>query len=280
MEIGGGPSWSSPLCGSPLTVGAGNTCSLFHVGRPYYRTAAKAYNMTRYVVESLKLDETVIATSMAYWHTFVMQHGLKKLDEVVLSASCVFLASKVEHYKIRLNQVVSLFFEVSERSDEAEGWRRMLLETELLVCHTLGFNFQVIHPMKRIVELVPDSQKSVLECAHRLFLLSFMTPLCTKVSADEIAEALVYLAADGTGQLDAYAGKFLCSSTERRDGIITVMIGALAVMRKNTGLQKVDDMIAARRKRFRDPESSHPSVAYSSGGTGSLDATPSAFAAD
>ncbi|PWV12007.1 putative cyclin 9,cyclin C-like [Trypanosoma cruzi] len=277
MDVVSTPLWSSPPCGSPMagTVSSGNP--LFHVGRSYYRSAAKAYNMTRYVVETLKLDETVLATSMAYWHTFVDRLELRKFDEIVLSASCAFLASKVEHYKVRLNRVIALVFEISGEGDEMEGWRRMLLEMELLVCHTLGFNFQIIHPMKRIVELVPEDHTQVLECAHRLFLLSFMTPLCVRVPADEVAEALVYLAADGAGQLEPYAGKFRCDAVERREGIINVMIDALAVMRKNTSLPKVDDMIVARRKRMREQESFRPSVAHSSGGTGSLDVTPSAF---
>ncbi|RNF10012.1 cyclin 9 [Trypanosoma conorhini] len=277
MDAVATPLWSSPPCGSPMSVTVGSVNPLFQLGRAYYRTAAKAYNMTRYVVEILKLDETVLATAMAYWHTFVSRRELRRFDEIVLSASCVFLASKVEHYKVRLNRVISLVFEVSGEGDEMEGWRRMLLEMELLLCHTLSFNFQVIHPMKRIMELVPEKNKGVLECAHRLFLLSFITPLCVKVPADEVAEALVYLAADGSGQLEAYAGKFRFDSVERREGIINVMIDALAVMRKNTGLLKVDDMIVARRKRMREQESSRPSVANSSGGAGSLDVTPSAF---
>ncbi|KAH9578887.1 Cyclin [Trypanosoma melophagium] len=275
MEAGGAPLWSSPLCSSPTTVVVSSPYSLVHVGKAYYRIAAKAYNMTRFVVESLKLDETVVATSMVYWHTFLSHHELKRFDEIVLSASCVFLASKVEHYKVRLNQVISLVFEVDEKSEEAEGWRRMLLEMELLLCHTLGFNFQVIHPIKRIAELVPEGHTKVSECAHRLFLLSFVTPLCTKASPDEVAEALVYIAADGAGLLETYNGGFACTSVERRDGIISVMIDALAVMRKTTGLTKIDNMITARRKRLREQDSSRPSVAHSSGGTGSLDATPS-----
>ncbi|KAH8603385.1 Cyclin N terminal domain [Trypanosoma vivax] len=265
---------SSLLSEPSLLNSADGLRTLFHVERSYYRSAIRAYNMTRYVVESLSFDSTVIATSMVYWHTFVCKHGLRKIDEIVLSASCVFLASKVEHYKVRLNKVIALVFEINLRSEEVEGWRRMLLETELLLCHTLGFSFQVTHPMKRIAEMVPQNDQAVFECAHRLFHLSFVTPLCTRVSTDEVAEALVYLAADGANRLDTLAGRFTCTSPERRDGIICMMIDAMVVMKKTTGFPKIDDAISASRKRFRDKEPSCPLPSRSSAGIASSSETP------
>ncbi|CBH18447.1 cyclin 9 [Trypanosoma equiperdum] len=270
------PSWPSLSCEQSSAAAVSVSYSPFVVEMSYYTIAIQAYSMTRYVVENLRLDSAVVGTAMTYWHIFVSVHGLKKVDEIVLSAACTFLASKVEHHKVRLSDIVALVFEVDPVGGVMESWRDVVGQAELLLCYTLKFNFQVIHPVNRINELVFDGNKAVLECAQRLFLLSFVTPLCTRASAEEIVEALVYLAADGAERLEVYANGFNITSSERRDGIISVMLDALVAMRKTTKLPKIDNVISARRKRLREQESTRPSVACSSVGTASTDNTPCA----
>lgn len=226
--------------------------------------------MTRYVVNTLKLDDTVFVSSMCYWHEFMVENSLRKINSVVLAAACVFLAAKVEHYKLSVDHIISLVFEVNtSRSEEAGAWRRTVLEVELVLCDALNFDFQRTHPTHDMSEMIsrpgcrePASQSSedaqlvnqLQATAQRLYVLSLITPLFARTSATNILRTIVYMTMYYSGCSDLYNHVWIdypLPPTDERDSIISVLIDAFAFMRKQTGVVALDELISHRRKHVR-----------------------------
>lgn len=274
----------------------GGSVSFPLFSRTYFHTVAKAYNMTRYVVDALRLDDTVFATAMCYWHQFALQHSYRRVHPVVLAAACVFLAGKVEHYKLRVDQIVALVFEVTpdKNEEEAAGWRRMVLEVELLLSDTLQFDFQRTHPIRAAVERLStpygklaaeqtdEDRRLVAETVamvNRFYVLSLITPLYATTSADAVVWTLVYMTVHYAGTAAAYEHVWQSHSLPPetvRNAIVGVVIDAFAYMRKRTGLSALDEMIDHRRKRLRRDASGsvQSSTLMSSAGSGSVERTP------
>lgn len=53
--------------------------------------------------EQLKLKQQVIATATVYFKRFYARNSLKSIDPLLLSPTCVFLASKVEEFGVISN---------------------------------------------------------------------------------------------------------------------------------------------------------------------------------
>jgi len=53
--------------------------------------------------EQLKLKQQVIATATVYFKRFYARNSLKCIDPLLLSPTCVFLASKVEEFGVISN---------------------------------------------------------------------------------------------------------------------------------------------------------------------------------
>lgn len=242
--------------------------------RSYHHSACKAYNMVRHVVDTLRLDDTVFATAMGYWHSFASVHGYRQLNEVVLAAACVFLAGKVEHYKLRADQVLRVVFDLGDHTtkEEADDWRRALLETELILSDALDFDFQREQPIQQVLSCIekpfgklstePGEEKAIMlalqRAAHCIYILSLLTPLCMRATPRDIAATITYLTAHYSGQEKAYEYVWLeppqLDSIER-DGIASVLLDVFAYTRKESGLPPFDELVKARRKRLRKDSS-------------------------
>lgn len=149
--------------------------------RGYFHYSRQAFNMAQFLVSELQFDDSVFHTALHYWHRFVAVHGLHALSEVLLIASSVFLAAKVSHYKFSAKQLVILAFDINggntehgrkssslsssfvacqkDVEEEVELWRRALLDTELLLCDTLQFQFHVPNPIRQMEDVLALAAK-------------------------------------------------------------------------------------------------------------------------
>ncbi|CCW62745.1 unnamed protein product [Phytomonas sp. EM1] len=255
--------------------------------RSYHHSVCKAYNIIRHVVDTLRMDDTVFATAMSYWHEFVLQHGRRKIHEAVLGTAAVFLAGKVEHYKLRVDQMLKVALEVdvdkNPKGEDVEAWRRMLLDVELVLLDSLNFDCQRSHPIKQLLVLLEtpnnhpasrqtkneaDMVKQLQHVAHCLYMISLISPLCVKFSYQKIAAIILYMVVYFSGNENAYAHiwkQYPLPELEERDCIIGVIMDAFIFTRKKTGLPQLDDLIVARRKRVREEDSLPMEVVRSSG---------------
>lgn len=144
--------------------------------RFYFHYSRQAFNMAQFLVRELRFDDSVFHTALHYWHRFVAIHGLRALNEVLLIAASVFLAAKVAHYKFSAKQLVLLAFDITPGSnenghsasslssaipgtkksmeEEVEPWRRAVLDTELLLCDTLQFQFHIPNPIRQMEDVL------------------------------------------------------------------------------------------------------------------------------
>lgn len=257
--------------------------------RSYHHSATRVFNTTRFAVETFNMNVTVFATAMVYWHEFAAKHGCRKMNEAVLAAACVFLALKVEHYRVRADQIVESLFEVDRnaKAEEFKAWRQMLLETELVLCDTLGFDFQRTHCLGQVLKWLedyrgkaPSTQSEEEKClverlkrvANTIFTFSLITPIYTKATPPQVGATIVSTVALYSGSEDAYAHLWSTHplpDPAERDGILGVLLDGFAFMHKQTGLIRLDELIATRKKRSR-----REGVMGSSVGSASYEASP------
>ncbi|CCW70579.1 unnamed protein product [Phytomonas sp. Hart1] len=261
--------------------------SIPEYNRSYHHSVCKAYNIIHHVVNTLRMDVTVFATAMSYWHEFVLQHGRKKIHEVVLGTAAVFLAGKVEHYKLRVDQMLKIALEIdvdkNPKGEDIEAWRRMLLNVELILLDFLNFDCQRSHPIKLLLTLLEtpnnhppskqtkdevDMVKQLQHVAHCLYMISLISPLCVRFSFQKIVTIILYMVVYFSGSENAYAHiwkQYPMPAMEERDYIIGVIMDTFIFTRKQTGLPQLDDLIVARRKRVREEESLPMETLRSSG---------------
>lgn len=266
--------------------------------RSYHRYASYAFTLTRHAVEVFNVDLAVFATAMVYWHEFAARHGCRKVDAAVLAAACVFLAVKVEHYRVRADQIVKSLFEIdpSTRPEEFRAWRQTLLEVELVLSDALNFDFQRTHCRDQLMGWVgsygnmPAAQRTAVEAdtvkkleavAHSMVIFSLITPVYTRASPQQVAATIMSTIALYSGNEEVYAHlQPAYSQVEAADrvGILGVILDGLALSSKETGLERLDEQIRLRRHRLRrgsGSEGLRSTVMNSSSvGSGSHDASP------
>lgn len=274
------------------------TAYITYYNRSYHHSATRAFNLTRFAVETFNMDVTVFATSMVYWHEFAARHGCRRINEAVLAAACVFLALKVEHYRVRADQIVESLLEIDRnaKADEFKAWRQMLLEVELVLSDTLRFDFQRTHCLGQMLKWIEDFKGVAADTrteeenamvdrlkrvANTMFTFSLITPVYTRATPQQVGATILSTIALYSGNEAAYAHLWVSQplpEPAERDSILAVLLDGFAFMHKQTGLARLDELIATRKKRSRresgsDGVRSHV-VPSSSVGSASYEASP------
>ncbi|EPY26577.1 cyclin 9 [Strigomonas culicis] len=233
----------------------------------------EVYNLTQHVVAKLRLSDAVFTTAMCYWHEFVARHGLGEVHRIVLAAACIFLAGKVEHYRMRADAVLTYALDL--KKEDVETWHDNLLEVELVLCDALHFDFQRTHAIGNVLALLSKPYNKPLQkqseeeravgkamgvAVQRMYLFSLITPLYTKASADAILRTIVYAAVSLSYHEKMYEHviqrEYPPPPEKERDGIFSVLVDAFAYMHKQSGVKAFDALIESRRKRSRSSNGS------------------------
>jgi len=165
----------------------------------------------------LKMPQLTIATAVVFCHRFYARHshGLIENDRFIVATACLFLAAKVEETPKPIKEVVRVAYLVQHKSEydnavkrihqkeRFEEHREKVLQAERLILHTVGFDFNVEHPYKHILNLARELCKSdeKLEMHHRRATQvawnfandSLRTTLCLQFCPRDIAHAAVNL---------------------------------------------------------------------------------------
>ncbi|XQJ29609.1 cyclin 9, putative [Leishmania guyanensis] len=283
----------SPLYSSPASTGFAAPYLPSFTSR-YFRLSQSAFVISDYLVRKFHLTESVLLTSLCYWHEFVAVHGLRKANEIVLATTCVFLAAKVEHAHIRLARLVEAAFDLDANTTppaELEQWCRAVLDVELVLCDTIRFDFVRIFPLAdtlRSVQTLTETgqlpyaaQQEIGTAVRRVFLFSFVTPLCVKVSMQQLCTTILYMIVTaGHRELaPAFQSTWSASGAEFPDeaeleGITAVLMDVFAYLHKKFGVPALDDVNEARYKRRRSQHGNDAGVISSVFSSASADFTP------
>lgn len=283
---------SSPVYSSPASTSFAPPYLPSFTGR-YVRLSQSAFVLSDFLVRKLRLTESALLTSLCYWHEFVAVHGMRKVNEVVLATTCVFLAAKVEHAHIRLVRLVELAFDLEGGTPqtEVEQWCRAVLDVELVLCDTIRFDFVRIFPLAETLnalraltaagKLSEAAQQEISTAVRRAFLFSFVAPLCTKVTMQRLCTSLLYIIVT-SGYREAVPvvqAVWTAPAAELPDeteleGITSVLMDVFAYLHKKFGVAALDDANEARWKRRRSQHGNETGVASSVFSSASADFTP------
>ncbi|KAL3850391.1 hypothetical protein ACJIZ3_012273 [Penstemon smallii] len=157
----------------------------------------------------LKVPQVTIATAMIFCHRFFLRQSHAKNDRRTIATVCMFLAGKVEETPRPLKDVILVSYEIIHRKDVAavqrikqkdvyEQQKELILLGERVVLATLGFDFNVHHPYKPLVEAIKkfkDDQNTLAQVAWNFVNDGLRTSLCLQFKPHHIAAGAIFLAA-------------------------------------------------------------------------------------
>ncbi|XP_076906993.1 cyclin-T1-3-like [Bidens hawaiensis] len=157
----------------------------------------------------LKVPQVTIATAIIFCHRFFLRQSHAKNDRRTIATVCMFLAGKVEETPRPLKDVILVSYEINNKKDpEAiqrikqkevyEQQKELILLGERLVLATLGFDFNVHHPYKPLVEAIKKfkvAQNALAQVAWNFVNDGLRTSLCLQFKPHHIAAGAIFLAA-------------------------------------------------------------------------------------
>jgi len=113
----------------------------------------------------LKVPQVTIATAIIFCHRFFIRQSHARNDRRTIATVCMFLAGKVEETPRPLKDVIVVSYEIIHKKDPTtaqkikqkevyEQQKELILNGEKIVLSTLGFDFNVYHPYKPLVEAI------------------------------------------------------------------------------------------------------------------------------
>ncbi|KAF0690663.1 Aste57867_17969 [Aphanomyces stellatus] len=173
----------------------------------FYESMAKIFRVPR----------QAIATGKQLFHRFFIRESFTDHDKYLVAATCLFLSAKAEDHPLAINNFADHYIsqrkevtmEFALRYHTAEMIAEAILQKEYAVLHSLAFDLDVEFPhlllSDKIDSLVAlhtelsDAEKAALTNTMMKNSWSFLndcsrTPLCLRLSADDIASGAAYLA--------------------------------------------------------------------------------------
>ncbi|PWA97427.1 cyclin family protein [Artemisia annua] len=156
----------------------------------------------------LKVPQVTIATAIIFCHRFFLRQSHAKNDRRTVATVCMFLAGKVEETPRPLKDVIIVSYEINNKKDpEAiqrikqkevyEQQKELILLGERVVLATLGFDFNVLHPYKPLVEAIKRfkvAQNALAQVAWNFVNDGLRTSLCLQFKPHHIAAGAIFLA--------------------------------------------------------------------------------------
>ncbi|KAJ7982019.1 Cyclin T1 [Quillaja saponaria] len=157
----------------------------------------------------LKVPQVTIATAIIFCHRFFLRQSHGKNDRRTIATVCMFLAGKVEETPRPLKDVILVSYEIIHKKDTAavqrikqkevyEQQKELILLGERVVLATLGFDFNVHHPYKPLVEAIKKfkvAQNALAQVAWNFVNDGLRTSLCLQFLPHHIAAGAIFLAA-------------------------------------------------------------------------------------
>ncbi|WOL05099.1 cyclin-T1-3-like [Canna indica] len=157
----------------------------------------------------LKVPQVTIATAVVFCHRFFLRQSHAKNDRRTIATVCMFLAGKVEETPRPLKDVILVSYEIIHKKDPAavqrikqrevyEQQKELILLGERLVLATLGFDLNVQHPYKPLVEAIKKfkiAQNALAQVAWNFVNDGLRTSLCLQFKPHHIAAGAIFLAA-------------------------------------------------------------------------------------
>ncbi|KAK9168180.1 hypothetical protein Syun_000320 [Stephania yunnanensis] len=157
----------------------------------------------------LKVPQVTIATAIIFCHRFFLRQSHAKNDRWTIATVCIFLAGKVEETPRPLKDVILVSYEIIHKKDPAavqrikqkeiyEQQKELILVGERVVLATLGFDLNVHHPYKPLVEAIKKfkvAQNALAQVAWNFVNDGLRTSLCLQFKPHHIAAGAIFLAA-------------------------------------------------------------------------------------
>uniref|UniRef100_A0A1S3XFE0 Cyclin-T1-3-like n=1 Tax=Nicotiana tabacum TaxID=4097 RepID=A0A1S3XFE0_TOBAC len=157
-------------------------------------TAAYSISTLSFVVQLLGAcrPQVTIATAIIFCHRFFLRQSHTRNDRRSIATVCMFLAGKVEETPRPLKDVILVSYEIIHKKDAAaaqrikqkevyEHQKELLLQGERVVLATLGFDLNVHHPYKPLVEAIKKfkvAQNALAQVAWNFVNDGLRTSLC------------------------------------------------------------------------------------------------------
>ncbi|CAN8246052.1 unnamed protein product [Cochlearia groenlandica] len=157
----------------------------------------------------LKVPQVTIATAIIFCHRFFFRQSHAKNDRRTIATVCMFLAGKVEETPRPLKDVIFVSYEIINKKDPGaaqkikqkevyEQQKELVLNGEKIVLSTLGFDLNVYHPYKPLVEAIKKfkvAQNALAQVAWNFVNDGLRTSLCLQFKPHHIAAGAIFLAA-------------------------------------------------------------------------------------
>ncbi|CAA6673251.1 unnamed protein product [Spirodela intermedia] len=157
----------------------------------------------------LKVPQVTIATAIIFCHRFFLRQSHAKNDRRTIATVCMFLAGKVEETPHSLNNVILVSYDIIHKKDPAarqrikqkevyEQQKELILLGERVVLTTLGFDLNVHHPYRPLVEAIKKfrvAQNALAQVAWNFVNDGLRTSLCLQYKPHHIAAGAIFLAA-------------------------------------------------------------------------------------
>ncbi|XP_020091696.1 cyclin-T1-3-like [Ananas comosus] len=157
----------------------------------------------------LKVPQVTIATAIVFCHRFFLRQSHAKNDRRTIATVCMFLAGKVEETPRPLKDVILVSYEIIHKKDPDavqrikqrevyEQQKELILLGERVVLATLGFDLNVHHPYKPLVEAIKKfkvAQHALAQVAWNFVNDGLRTSLCLQFKSHHIAAGAIFLAA-------------------------------------------------------------------------------------
>ncbi|KAK6916916.1 Cyclin, N-terminal [Dillenia turbinata] len=158
----------------------------------------------------LKVPQVTIATAIIFCHRFFLRQSHAKNDRRTVATACMFLAGKVEETPRPLKDVIVVSYEIIHKKDPAAPQRikqkvevcdqqkELILHAERVVLATLGFDLNILHPYKPLVEAIKKfkvAQNALAQVAWNFVNDGLRTSLCLQFKPHHIAAGAIFLAA-------------------------------------------------------------------------------------
>ncbi|XP_057544857.1 cyclin-T1-3-like [Amaranthus tricolor] len=157
----------------------------------------------------LKVPQVTIATAIIFCHRFYLRQSHAKNDRRTIATACMFLAGKVEETPRPLKDVILVSYDIMNKKDPVavqkikqkevyEQQKELILLGERVVLATLGFDLNVQHPYKPLVEAIKKfkvAQNALAQVAWNFVNDGLRTSLCLQFEPHHIAAGAIFLAA-------------------------------------------------------------------------------------
>jgi cyclin H len=104
------------------------------------------------LLKSFKFHLHVEATAMIYFKRFLLYHSIMQFDVNILMLTCIFLASKIEENRLKLDDYLRQVEALTKSSIEKNEIRK----TELILLQGLQFDLIVYHPYRSLHGIIHD----------------------------------------------------------------------------------------------------------------------------